>query len=502
MLMKNHFCRGVKRGRKYVCGDEASEEERDKAVELLSEAIERIRLWRAWDSWWVEEWMDEWLIARDRLEVQLRGRYSDDAVNAITGLVDRFINYNEQLLNYWREVGYETRRLIDDLMNGRAEVIVRPSGISVHGKHITLKIDRASNDSVTVHLALKRIEGITIRAPNVFRRAMSRKEYEKFVKRVLKALKSGFEETDGFIEKGYAGMGTTQIWQAIVWSILYPGEVYIIVDMINVNESNVTIRWYMKSSHRPLKGKLLNNAEKLSEEKLLAFMFTAVLGDGSADIVKDGHGNDMAISIVISSKKYRVWEPLLERLKKMGFTWHKYPINTAYDVMFRSGYAIDLARAMIGVLPPILRDILDALSFEKWLNLRRIAEMEVKYRRGEMQVDVAGYKFTVDVQERAVVLDLKVKDDAEAGRVIETLKGRYGDGFYAYINKGGKYLHARIPIYVFEKYSDIKEQVIKVLCRKLERTKDERKKREITKQLTRLATPTKGAAAACSVNPQ
>ncbi|WP_252901508.1 hypothetical protein, partial [Vulcanisaeta sp. JCM 14467] len=58
----------------------------------------------------------------------------------------------------------------------------------------------------------------------------------------------------------------------------------------------------------------------------------------------------------------------------------------------------NLARAMINVLPPILKDILGALSFEKWNNLRRIAEMEVKYRRGEMQVDVAGYKFTVSVR--------------------------------------------------------------------------------------------------------
>mgnify|MGYP001770810735 CR=1 FL=1 len=49
-------------------------------------------------------------------------------------------------------------------------------------------------------------------------------------------------------------------------------------------------------------------------------------------------------------------------------------------------------------------------------------------------------------------------------------------------------------MYVFERYEDIKAQVIEVLCRKLEKMKDERKRRIITKHLRRLA-PTKGAAA-------
>ena len=52
-------------------------------------------------------------------------------------------------------------------------------------------------------------------------------------------------------------------------------------------------------------------------------------------------------------------------------------------IMFNDGNATNLARAIINVLPPILRDLLDALAFEKWLNLRRISKMEVKFRKGE-----------------------------------------------------------------------------------------------------------------------
>ncbi|WP_252901819.1 hypothetical protein [Vulcanisaeta sp. JCM 14467] len=71
---------------------------------------------------------------------------------------------------------------------------------------------------------------------------------------------------------------------------------------------------------------------------------------------------------------------------------------------------------------------------------------------------------------------------------------RYGDGFYAYVNRGGKYLAVIVPVYVFEGYDDIKAQVVEVLRRKLERTKDEKKRRIITKHLRRLA-PTEKAAA-------
>ncbi|WP_252901785.1 hypothetical protein [Vulcanisaeta sp. JCM 14467] len=78
--------------------------------------------------------------------------------------------------------------------------------------------------------------------------------------------------------------------------------------------------------------------------------------------------------------------------------------------------------------------------------------------------------------------------------VINALRVRYGDGFYAYVNRGGKYLAVIVPVYVFEGY-DVESQVVEVLRRKLERTKDERKRRIITKHLTRLTTPTERTAA-------
>lgn len=140
----------------------------------------------------------------------------------------------------------------------------------------------------------------------------------------------------------------------------------------------MTITWYLRSNkHRSPKGEILEDAEKLTEKEALAFMLTAILGDGNAKIINSKGNDEAVIRITMSGEKFDKWEPILDKLQDR-FRWHKYPSNAVDEIAFYSSHAIDLARAMISVLPPILRDVLDALGFEKWLNLRRIAEMEVK----------------------------------------------------------------------------------------------------------------------------
>ena len=125
-LRRNYFCIGIggDRGKRYVCSGEADENAIDKAVDLLVEAVRRMLRWRAWETQWIDEIMDEWLEKRDRLEVQLRGRYSEDVVKAITGLIDGLISYTEELQRHWRNVSSEVKRLIEDLMSGKAEIII------------------------------------------------------------------------------------------------------------------------------------------------------------------------------------------------------------------------------------------------------------------------------------------------------------------------------------------------------------------------------------------
>ncbi|WP_243665726.1 hypothetical protein [Vulcanisaeta sp. JCM 16159] len=213
LLRKNHFCMGKRRSKRYVCSSEVDEPNIiNNVVELIIEAIRRIWHWRVWDLWWVEEWMDKLLIIYNNVEVWLRGKYGEEVINNILRLVDEFISYNERLWKYWHDVSNEVKRLIEDLVSGRAEVIIRGndiSGISVHGKYITLSVDKASNDSIMVQLKLKGFESVIIEVLDVFMKTMSREEYAKFVNGVLRALRGGFDETDGFNERGKATMGTT-----------------------------------------------------------------------------------------------------------------------------------------------------------------------------------------------------------------------------------------------------------------------------------------------------
>ena len=53
-----------------------------------------------------------------------------------------------------------------------------------------------------------------------------------------------------------------------------------------------------------------------------------------------------------------------------------------------------------------------------------------------------------------------------------------------------------IPAYMIKVQNDLRIKVAQVLCRKYERTKDEKKRQTITKHLMRLTTPTKEAATA------
>ncbi|GAB6945281.1 hypothetical protein [Vulcanisaeta sp. JCM 14467] len=67
------------------------------------------------------------------------------------------------------------------------------------------------------------------------------------------------------------------------------------------------------------------------------------------------------------------------------------------------------------------------------------------------------------------------------------MRARYGDEFAVNIHKSGRYRVVAIPAYIFEKYDDIKAQVIEVLCRRLGKTKDEGKRQNIIMILRRLA---------------
>ena len=85
----------------------------------------------------------------------------------------------------------------------------------------------------------------------------------------------------------------------------------------------------------------------------------------------------------------------------------------------------------------------------------------------------------MNIYESTVRLMHQARDDIEVGEIINALKIKYGDEFCVYVNRSRGHEFVMIPMYVYERFNGIKEQAIGVLCRKLERTKDEKKRQII-----------------------
>ncbi|ADN49541.1 hypothetical protein [Vulcanisaeta distributa] len=501
-LKRNSFYFGIKHGRKYICGNTVNDSDIiNRYVSLLAEAIDRMFKWRIWEPWWIDIYKMEWQAKKRNVYERLRGVYNDDVVNGILNVFDEFISYIDRFREYWIENGIEVKEIIDNLVGGKAEVVIweNMSGLSVYGKNILLNVSKT--EGVVLHLVLKDLEGMTIEIPNIFMRVMSKDEYEKFIRELLIPLKVGFAETDESVDESKPVMGTSKPWQAVLWSLIYYGRVHMHIHSVNVNKYDVTVTWHLRSlDHKSLKGFLKDTEKlsKLSREALLAILFTAVLGDGSAFIADNGHYAKPVIEIVMSSEKYKMWKPLLEKLKSTGFSWNKVPRTdrNSVNVVFNGSHAIKLARGMISILPSIIKDVIDALAVKTWINIKQIAEFEPKFRKGMQIIVIADHAFSVTIKEGTVELRHHAKDEKEVKEILEKLKSIYGDEFVSQINvypeKGGKYLTIVVPMRLIERYDDIRVQVIRVLCQKLRMIKSERKEQIIVKHLTRLTLPIKG----------
>ncbi|WP_243671356.1 hypothetical protein [Vulcanisaeta sp. JCM 16161] len=264
---------------------------------------------------------------------------------------------------------------------------------------------------------------------------------------------------------------------------IIPGRVRAFINAVDVNVEGVAMVWQLRAnSHKSLRN---STYEVLNDkETLMAFMLTAVLGDGYAYIT-----DKPRIKLVIGTAKFRRWEPILNQLSNIGFKWSPQPGRDAVQITFTAGYAIDMAQAMINIAPPILRDILDVLSIEKWQRMKKIANMEVRFRLGESRVLVGGEPFTVAVSRGSVRLLRKVRDWAGVYRVLEVLRGGYGEDFVSQVkvHRSGGYIVIAIPARLIEGREDIRAQVISVLCRKYWRTSDDSRRMEVVRALSRFA---------------
>ncbi|WP_054843007.1 hypothetical protein [Vulcanisaeta distributa] len=207
LIKKNYFCHGKRSGFKYQCGDEIYDLETiNESINLLMESLKRIQRWNVWETWWIDKHKQELLRIRENVKM-FRKKYGK-SIDKLIKLIDEIINYIDKFQRYWieKDISYEIKNLVDSLINGKSKVIVRKTSnsliVSVRSNHITLTIIKLKRRGLIVELTLNGFNGKTMVIPDIFKRLMSKKEYEGFVKELLKALRGGFAETDEGVDKG------------------------------------------------------------------------------------------------------------------------------------------------------------------------------------------------------------------------------------------------------------------------------------------------------------
>ncbi len=488
LIRKNRLCWGVKG---MILSISAVGEINDlktinEVIIILIEVLYRLLRWRVWVPWWLDKEKIKIFNSRDKIKT-----INDKVAKVIDDILNEMLKYLYQYDDYWirNRVSNELRGVIEDLINGRAEVIVRRTEssltITVRGSRITLEIIR--NRDVIVQI-LNDFPGTTIRIPDVFKEFMKNKsKYEELAK-ILLAAKLGLANTDEGENKDKPRMRTTRLWQAVFWALLYPGDVYINIKSINVNIEDVTITWSLTANnHISYKENALKIAEGLDEKTLLIFLLTSILGDGYANAYLRRNRLRARIEITVNAakleEKLEEWKAILEKLSKsLNVKYNLNSKNNVANISFYDSHAVKLARAILDAVPPILGEVLDALESDKWLGIKKISNVEFKYIRGESQVEIYGERFTIDYNNLRLVLS--TKNSIRALRIYEKLRNAYEK---VSIRQKKGYTIVSIPFKAIIGNDELRNAIRRVLCSKLRKTKNEKTRAKIIRALMKLS---------------
>ncbi|BDR91265.1 hypothetical protein [Vulcanisaeta souniana] len=325
---------------------------------------------------------------------------------------------------------YEVKELLRKILEGNAEVIIRLGGIVVYGSHIILLVDMLRRGTL-VHLLIRDLEGTSIEVPNLVE-----------INEVIKTIRYGLFIADGYIQESRVTIGTSQTWQNILVAFLFPGKIHSNIIGIDVNKKDVKLMWFLRTDYTP--GDLLF---EINNNTVIAALFGAILGDGSVTIRNVYNYKEPVIDLTNKDFNDVRWRLLLSELVK-GRT---YPMH----LMFLGSKAIDMARRIVNVMPPTLKELMDALNVSKWVTLREMANMELKWRRGKWVVNVLNYKFSVATN--PLMLYHYVKSEDEAQVIINILKE---NGIEAHRKKSGQYIMVVIPARSLNNNDNIKIQTI------------------------------------------
>ena len=345
-------------------------EERQRIIELLNETIDRIEKWKVWDTWWIHEihvkTINDILITLKKLEDE--NKYTKDILNKIYKIFDILLNYIEdKFKEFWlNNVSKEVEGIINDLINGKSEILVSKTektlSARIYGKYIEIKVSKIyPNGSVVIQLLIRNLGGFYIDITDPFKELMDEEEYKKYDEEILTPIKNGLAATDEAkrIDDNKPAMSTTQLWQVLLWLSLYPGKVYVIVPIVNVNKNNVTVVWQLRAyDYKSLKSTALGYAVKLNDNAFVIFILAAVFGDGDVVIEQRNNGVKPMIRLKIGLTEFENWKPILNKLRAIGIKWGKSEGSDGVNITISTNYAIKLARLIINNLPPLMKAFL------------------------------------------------------------------------------------------------------------------------------------------------
>jgi Icc-related predicted phosphoesterase len=472
------ICWGVRRGKRLVCKEPVTDEETIREVEgLISELRRRVE--RHKGKLENAAFIDELI---DLLERWLEEHKSDEGkkVRKARKIVKRMIELLRRLRRRWVEEYWKQLLELIELLERNATDIIVTRGNSdnksliahIYSKDVAINISKITkSEGVTISLTLSKLEGDYVKVANTF----SDEE-------LLKVIQHGWEMTDGFVEHKYPAMCTNQTWQAVLWSLTYPGEVRMRIYGIGINEDNVSIRWHLTAKDHVAKPKrgVAKEVERLGTERLKAFLAPAIWSDGTVYITGIEY-----MALIIGLSKYDLWFNIIERLiNELGFTVQ--PRNYSVEVVVRSSKAVRLARDWLSV--PDIKELIElGASLPGGEKLRRIIELASKdvKERGISSIAIPGTDISMSIHiDSNCHVELRAwrRDENETLRLVEEL------------NKVG--LHPSIYVergyYVVSiNHTNIRDSPLKlVVCQKLgkwlEGEKDERRKKRIARAMQNL----------------
>ncbi len=363
----------------------------EDVTNILTNGLARIIQHKLWSTQWI-----------DKMHINLIDALKSDAEYLnnpiIMNIVEKYLNQlNVELKHFWYNFSQELFNLINDTLNGRTDIIINKTqktfAVRIYEEHVKLNINKMlKTNGISVHVILTDINGFFISVPKII------DEEEAFPMRL------GFAATDEVIYHR-PRMNTAHIWQAILWSFLYPSKIYVTIDSLNVNKSDITVNWRLIAlDHPSLKRQALNLAKELSIDDLFKFLLTAILCDGGVYNYELSTGyTSHTISLTMNYDKFPEWEPILNKLKSAGINWSKSDSSsTALRILFSASHAKLLASNIINSLSNKSKSLLDSLiplGLQKWINLKQLLNIEFHYKWGQSQIIFNNIGFTISVDD-------------------------------------------------------------------------------------------------------